>query len=49
MIPKDLFNIFMNDLFDVKLDGNIANYADDKILYVSDKCVTSLQLSFSVT
>ena len=31
-----LFNIFLNDMFFLKIDCNIANYADDNHLYNSN-------------
>ena len=42
-----LFNIFINDLFYVKLSGNIANYADDNHLYDANECLDSLQTCMS--
>ena len=37
-----LFNLFLNDLFFVKLNGNIANYADDNHLYNENACIKKL-------
>ena len=34
-----LFNLFLNDLFFVELNGNIANYADDNHLYNENACI----------
>ena len=33
---------FLNDLFFVELDGNIANYADDNHLYNENACIKKL-------
>ena len=37
-----LFNLFLNDLFFVELNGNIANYADDNHLYNENACIKKL-------
>ena len=42
-----LFNIFINDLFYVKISGNITNYADDNNLSDADVCSSSLQAKLS--
>ena len=38
-----LFNIFLNDLFFMKIKSKIANYADDNHIYNSNPCPESLQ------
>ena len=38
-----LFNIFLNDLFFVKMTSEIANYADDNHLYHKHNCRATLQ------
>ena len=37
-----LFNIFINDLFYMKINSQICNYADDNHLCATSKCVTEL-------
>ena len=37
-----LFNVFVNDLFFVKLKSKIANHADDNNLYFNSSCLNSL-------
>ena len=39
-----LFNLFLNDLFFVKLSGKIANYADDNHLYNKNECIENLKI-----
>ena len=38
-----LFNIFLNDLFHVKMSCEIANYADDNHLYYENQCQNTLK------
>ena len=38
-----LFNIFLNDLFYVDMNCEIANYADDNHLYYADNCAITLK------
>ena len=38
-----LFNIFVNDLFHVKMSCEIANYADDNHLYYENQCQNTLK------
>ena len=38
-----LFNIFLNDLFYVDMNCEIANYADDNHLYYADNCPITLK------
>ena len=40
-----LFNIFINDLFYLNIDGRICNYADDNHLSNHSKCLATLQKS----
>ena len=40
-----LFNIFINELFFLDIDSQIANYADDNHIYNKNSCVISLQNS----
>ena len=39
-----LFNLFLNDLFFVKLSGKIASYADDNHLYNENECIENLKI-----
>ena len=43
-----LFNIFLNDLFYVKMNCEIANYADDKHLYYAHHCDIALKNTLEV-
>ena len=38
-----LFNIFINDLFFVKFEGHLCNYADDNLLSAEDPCVSKVK------
>ena len=39
-----VFNIFLNDLFYVDMNCEIANYADDNHLYYADNCAITLKI-----
>ena len=47
-IPQDfvlgplLLNIFINDIFRLKLDSELCNFADDTTLYACDYCLDEL-------
>ena len=40
-----LFNIFLDDLFYVKMNCEIANYADDNHLYYAHHCDKTFKLT----
>ena len=44
-----LFNIFLNDLFYVDMNCEIANYADDNHLYYADNCAITLKMFLKMT
>ena len=42
-----LFNIFINDLFYVKISGHLTNYADDNNLSDTNSCLNTLRTNLS--
>ena len=44
-----LFNIFLNDLFYVDMNCEIANYADDNHLYYADNCAITQKMFLKMT